>query len=207
MICIHKIKDKKRMEYGLYLLTGAVFKAYDDITDENKEISSFYLELLKVLLTTFTTLSFVKSPLFALFLCMASIMCLVDKSADTDFWKAWAIVPFITILFHIPHFLSLSFFDYAIRFSVLIGIILFLIGEHIAFPEDMSLQKYGFRIVLNLCFLLFIYLSNLYNYSFLVPLWLFGLGYFGTNLVYHFPTFLSYFSQESKKNETAISQT
>lgn len=182
------------MESILYLVTGSIFKVYDDITDGNKEVSSFHLELLKVLTTTLLTISFMKSPMFTFFFCVMAIFCLLNQSADTDFWKAGTVIPFLTVLFHIPYFLSLSFFDYSIRIAVLLIIVLFLFYEHISFPEDMSLQKYCFRILLNLFFILSIYVSNLYEYTFLNPLWLFGLGYFGTNLIYHFPTFLTYFS-------------
>lgn len=187
----------------VYVLTGAIFKAYDDITDGNIEISSFHHELLKVLTTTLLTTSFLKSPDLTFYFCITTIVCFINKSADTDFWKAGAMIPFISILFHIPYFMNLSMFDLSIRIltSLVITIVLFL--EHKFIPEDISIKKYITRIGLFVFHSSLAYLSILYGLEYLLAVSLFYAGYFGTNLIYHFPTFQTLAFPDDKNSNTS----
>lgn len=185
----------------LYLLTGVIFKGYDDITDGNIEISAFHHELLKVLTTTLLTISFLKNPALTFYFCITTLVCFINKSADTDFWKAGAVIPFISIFFHISYFMNLSIFDLTIHILISLIIIIILFLEHRFIPEDMSVKKYYTRIALFICHFSLAYLSIVYGLEYLVGVSLFYAGYFGTNLIYHFSTFLSYFETSASPDD------
>ena len=176
------------MEVALSLISGALYKLYDDITDNNTPISSLALEIIKVLLVTTTTIIMIKNPDIAFFCAVMSVMCYFVNQFDTDFWKGWAVTPFLILLFHTAYFMSLSSWNIGIRIVLSFFAILIIYLEAKMIPEEMSPRKYISR----LSFLGFeaaaAYFSSVYGFDYLVPGFLFFVGYFSANLSFHFPT-------------------
>ena len=176
------------MDIAISIASGALYKLYDDITDNNTPISSLTLEIIKVLLVTTTTIIMVKNPDVAFFFAVMSVICYVANQVDTDFWKGCALTPFLLVLLHASYFFQLSSWDVGIRFLLSILAVLIIYLEAKMIPEEMSPRKYVSR----LSFLGFeaagAYFANLYGFDYLVPGFLFFIGYFLSNLVFHFPT-------------------
>jgi hypothetical protein len=176
------------MEIALAITSGALYKLYDDITDNNTPISSLTLEIIKVLLVTTTTIIMVKNPDLTFFFAVMSVMCYFVNQFDTDFWKGWALTPFLLVLLHASYFFELSKWEIGIRIAQSIIAVLIIYLEAKLIPEEMSPRKYVSR----LSFLVFeaagAYVSTVYGFDYLVPIFLFFVGYFIANLVFHFPT-------------------
>ena len=130
----------------------------------------------------------VKNPDVGLFFAVMSIMCYFVNQFDTDFWKAWAITPFLIVLLNTPYFLQLSSWEIGIRIFFSILAILIIYVEAKTIPEEMSPRKYISRMTFLGAEATGAYLAQTYGFDYLVPGFLFFVGYFLCNLVFHFPT-------------------
>jgi hypothetical protein len=176
------------MELAISVFSGFIYKLYDDLTDNNIAISSLTMEFIKVFLVASTTFLMVKSTDLTLAFAMLSIMCFVVNQFDTDFWKAWASLPFLILLYHLPYFSSLSFRDIGVRLLLLslgLGIVYF---EAKLFPEEISLRKYASRISLAVASAILAYLASIYEFQYLVSTLLFFVGYHSSSVIFHFNT-------------------
>ena len=166
------------MEYLITFFSGVTHKLYDDIHDNNVEISPLNEEILKVLMTTLMTCMFLQNPVMsAFFLIIICIYWFVGK-IDLDFWKACISIPVITTIITFNR-ISLTIFD--IVFIFVVGGIMYC--EDGVFPEETSLYKSIFRFGLS-CVLSYIcWIIN--DNSFAVCVSLFLIGYLLSNIIFH----------------------
>jgi hypothetical protein len=176
------------MDIAVNIASGALYKLYDDVIDTNTPISSFHLEIIKVLLVMTTTIVMVKNQDLSFFFSIMTVMCYFVNQVDTDFYKAFAITPFLISLLNIPYLLTLSVQDIFIRLSITFLAILIIYLEAKMIPEEMSPRKYISRISLLAGEAILAYLAYIYGFEYLVPGFLFFVGYFLSNVLFHFPT-------------------
>ena len=192
------------MDFLLFICSGALYKLYDDITDTYTDISALTLEIIKVLLVATITIIMIKNPDIALFFAVMSIMCYFVNQFDTDFWRGLAITPFLISLFHIPYFIQLSSWDIGIRIGLSILGIVIIYAEAKMIPEEMSPRKYGSRIGFLGIEAAGAYLAQQYGFEYLVPGFVFFIGYFLANLVFHFPTVYKQLYEKETSDEKPL---
>jgi len=203
------------MENILYLTTGFLWKLLDDYTDNNVNVSESFIEFVKIFLTAFTSMSYLKNPDMDVFFILTAFQNYICGALDTPFWQGVSLLPFIAFPFHISYYLNLSsqkLLYHSLIFVFLIGI---MHAESMLFKEEMSLRKYISRIVLFSLTVIGAYLSSIVpGFEFIVPITLFYIGYFFTNLVFHFPTIykqvagqeIPVLKKEKDKDETTPSE-
>jgi hypothetical protein len=174
------------MEGIIAFSAGAVHKLYDDIHDNEIELSSFHMELVKVLMVTLMTILFLKSQSISVLFLIIIIICLYLGNIDSDFWKACMTMPVITTVVNLNSQFTISFTD------ILQKIILFLlfsgvfIGEHKIFTEETSVRKTIFRSSLAVIVSILIYLTTGFvSHPFIKMFGLFVIGYIIANLTFH----------------------
>jgi hypothetical protein len=174
------------MEGIIAFSAGAVHKVYDDIHDNQIELSSFHMELVKVLMVTLITILFLKSQSISILFLVIIGICLYLGNIDSDFWKACMPIPIITTVVNLDSPFSTSFTDI---FQKIILFLLFsgvFIGEHKIFTEETSVRKTIFRSSLAVIVSILIYLTRGFvSYPFIKMFGLFVIGYIIANLTFH----------------------
>jgi len=127
-------------------VSGILMKTYDDILDTNVQISPEYLELLKVLLVCFFTISFVRNTGLSVIAIIGTAICYMLNQVDSPFWQACMVIPLVTTLANYDKIVYVSLFDTLERiFAVLSMGIVFAAESHF-FPEEYSEQKVYVRM-------------------------------------------------------------
>ena len=145
----------------LALLSGIIFKIYDDVVDMKLvEQGSFYLELIKVLLVCFITLISIEDIYISLIFLFIGLHCIYIKTTDTPFWKACVIIPIITtaILLCTQSFIISN--DMMINISVITFIVICNYIENEAYPENKSKFKTLSRLICNSGYIYILYLVH-----------------------------------------------
>lgn len=189
------------MEGIVAFSAGAVHKLYDDIHDNQIELPSFYMELVKVLMVTLMTILFLKSQSISVLFLIIIIICMYLGNIDSDFWKACMTMPIITTVVNLDSQITTSFTDI---FQKIILFLLFsgvFIGEHKIFTEETSLRKTIFRSSLAVIVSILIYLTRGFvAYPFIKMFGLFVIGYIIANLTFHNAIKQSMASDTKKSN-------
>lgn len=174
------------MEGIIAFSAGAVHKLYDDIHDNQIELSSFHMELVKVLMVTLMTILFLKSQSISVLFLIIIVICIYQGNIDSDFWKACMTMPVITTVVNLDSPINTSLTDIAqkiILFLVFSGV---FIGEHKIFTEETSVRKTIFRSSLAVILAILIYLTRGFvSYPFIKMFGLFVIGYIVANLSFH----------------------
>ncbi len=133
------------------LLSGASCKFYDDIVDIWKITdSSLLLNGSQIALICFMTLFLIQDMTITLLFIAYTIICNLQGTADTVFWRAGGIVPVVALCYHL---LSADLLSQSLSLSLSqIGFILLtavgVYAESSTFPEEVSWKKFAARTAL-----------------------------------------------------------
>ena len=144
----------------LALLSGIIFKIYDDVVDMKLMEDSFYLELIKVALVCFITLIAIEDIYISLIFVCVSLHCVYIKTTDTPFWKACVIIPIITTIILLTTQVHSISNDTLINMGIIILIVICNYIENEAYPENKSNFKTLSRIVCNGGYIYLLYLVH-----------------------------------------------
>ena len=134
----------------LALLSGIIFKIYDDVVDMKLvEQDSFYLELIKVALVCFITLIAIEDLYISLIFLCIGLHCVYIKTTDTLFWKACVMIPIITTIILLFTESCIMTNDMLMNIGIIIVIVICNYIENEAYPENKSKFKTLSRIICN----------------------------------------------------------
>jgi hypothetical protein len=174
------------MESVVALLSGAVHKLYDDLADNNANISSQNLEIIKVLMVCLMTAAFMMNVGFSFFFLVLILVYWFVGKIDNEFWKACVPIPIITTLINIHKFEFIGVIDIIQRVVFIIWIAVMSIGEDKVFPEETSTPKTLFRLGMILVSVIILYFTQSFtSYPFIKTTGMFYVGYLSANLCYH----------------------
>jgi hypothetical protein len=131
------------------LLSGASCKFYDDIVDIWKVDNGILLEGAQIALICFMTLFLIQDMTITLLFIAYTIICNLQGTADTVFWKVGGLVPLVAVCYNL--LTPMSQINLLPSQSQIIFILLTAIGvyaESSAFPEEVSWEKVTTRIAL-----------------------------------------------------------
>lgn len=174
------------MDYGISLLAGAIHKYYDDIQDNEADLSPLFLESIKVLMVTIMTINFMRIPSFSLFFILSICIYGILGRIDSDFWKACIPIPILTLIVNYSQFTYLGIFNIIQHVITIVLLGIFMYFEDILVPEETSIRKTASRIgiIILFIFLLFL-LRNISSFPFIAAVLFFSMGYLMTNILYH----------------------
>jgi hypothetical protein len=175
------------MENMFGLLSGVVFKVYDDIQDNKIPLDPSYTELLKVLVVCIFTIMFMSDIGVSFLYIIICGYCWLVNQVDSVFWKSCLVIPVLTTLANLSKIQYGGIFDIFQRiiFTVIIGIFIFF--EDRSFPEEFSERKLMFRSSVSLILLLVIPMTaSLSAGKTITLLLLSGLGYCVTSVLTNF---------------------
>ena len=144
----------------LALLSGIIFKIYDDVVDMKLIEESFYLELIKVTLVCLITLIAIEDIYISLIFLCVGLHCVYIKTTDTPFWKACIMIPIITsiILLFTQSFTISN--DMLINICIITLIVICNYIENEAYPENKSKFKTLSRLICNGGYIYLLYLVH-----------------------------------------------
>jgi hypothetical protein len=133
----------------LPLFSGIFIKLYDDMHDNNIEISSDQKELLKVLIVCVCTLWFMSDLTLTIIAIFGTIVCYFVNQVDNEFWRACMVIPLVTLFINyneIPQFIGNTFLmKYTAFVFTVLAIGTYLENKFI--PEEFSITKLLIRII------------------------------------------------------------
>jgi hypothetical protein len=133
------------------LILGIVTKVYDDIVDINLNVSNNVVETLKSLIILFFTFT-AQNDFFFSFPCM--IVCMLNSGFDNPFWKSLLPVSAIITIYNLFGYTKNNLILKIIVALVVLSCILLIASfEEKLFPEEVSIEKIVFRILLICIFL------------------------------------------------------
>lgn len=145
------------------LLSGIIFKIYDDVVDMKLiEKDSFYLELIKVLLVCFITLICIEDLYISLIFLCVGLHCVYIKTTDTPFWKACVTIPIITTIILLCTRSCTISSDMITNIGIIVFIVICNYIENEAYPENKSKFKTLSRMICNIGYIYLLYLVH-YN--------------------------------------------
>jgi hypothetical protein len=130
------------------LLSGVTCKFYDDIVDIWKVDKGILLEGAQIALICFMTLFLIQDMTITLLFVAYTIICNLQGTADTVFWRAGGIVPLVAVCYHL---LSADSHLQSLSLSQIVFILLTAAGvyaESSIFPEEVSWKKVAARTAL-----------------------------------------------------------
>ncbi len=130
------------------LFSGASCKFYDDIVDiYNIKQPSLLLEGSQIALICFMTLFLIQDMTITLLFIAYTIICNLQGTADTVFWKAGGIVPVVAVCYHLLSADSQILpSQMQIAFIALTAVGVY--AESSTFPEEVSWKKLASRAAL-----------------------------------------------------------
>jgi hypothetical protein len=161
------------------LLSGATCKFYDDIVDIWKVDRGILLEGAQILLICFMTLFLIQDMTITLLFVAYTVICNLQGTADTVFWRAGGIVPLVAVCYHLL-LQSQMQMQMSLPLSQIAFILLTAAGvyaESSTFPEEVSWKKVAARIALLPIFATtyyFTYDNPEYHYLSLIAGWTVG---------------------------------
>ncbi len=175
----------------LSLSSGFFTKVYDDFNDN--KMPTKWMPLIQALVIVLTTLFMFQDIRIAIAMGLLTLVSILQKVIDTDFWRICAVMPFVVILLMSPSFKEIYFLESLIWFVM---IIVAAYAEDALFPEEKSIPKTAARTIFitSVAFFLAIPTSILgqvqlpYVGHFHVPdyirliMW-FCIGYFGNSVL------------------------
>jgi hypothetical protein len=144
----------------LALLSGIIFKTYDDVVDMKLIEDSFYLELIKVALVCFITLIAIEDIYISLIFVCVSLHCVYIKTTDTPFWRACVIIPIITTIIILCTQSCMISNDTLMNVGIIILIVICNYIENEAYPENKSDFKTLSRLICNGGYIYLLYLVH-----------------------------------------------
>jgi hypothetical protein len=179
------------MDYGISFLAGAIHKYYDDIQDNEADLSPLFLESIKVLMVTIMTINFMRIPSFSLFFILSICIYGILGRIDSDFWKACIPIPILTLIVNYSQFTYLGIFNIIQHVITIVLLGIFMYFEDILVPEETSIRKTASRIVVIVVFIFLLFLlRNISSFPFIAAVIFFSMGYLMTNILYHYDKLL-----------------
>ncbi len=164
------------MDIFLSAALGSVLKIYDDITDNNIQLSFTVMELLKSFIICIFTWLAKDDFTFALVTLLTLLGSYCVGGIDVPFWEAFIYISFFML------FVSKRINGSIIQQSVLIFFTLIgVIGESLLFPEEASTVKTISRIVISIGLIL-LHFVNFFNVPFFAKICVFAASYFLTSI-------------------------
>ena len=133
------------MNYLYPLLVGGVTKLYDDLSDKNIVTYPAIVESFKSVLISLLTIISLDDFYFS-FSCM--ILALFNCGIDNPFWESIAAVSAMLTIKNIPLMGTNVILKIGLTIAALIGFLIAAIFEDRLFPEEVSVEKIFFRIML-----------------------------------------------------------
>jgi hypothetical protein len=127
------------------IILGIVTKLYDDFTDMKMEKSPFIIESLKSLIILFMTLTCLNDFYLSFVILIGALF---DSGVDNPFWKTIIIIAIIMLIINLPKAGENIMKKLGIFSLMLIGILMAGYIEAKSFPEEVSIKKIIFRIIL-----------------------------------------------------------
>jgi hypothetical protein len=150
-------------------ILGIITKVYDDIIDINLKVSNEIISALQSLIILFFTFTSQNDFIFS-FAC--SVVSLLNKGFDNPFWKSLIIISIVLTIYNLPYCGNNILLKLFTALIALAGILTIAKFEDKLFPEEVSIEKIVFRILLLIIFGL---LSVLLYYN-ILPLPSFSVG-------------------------------
>lgn len=137
------------MDFVNPFMLGIVTKIYDDIVDIKLDVSTNIVHILQSLIILFFTLTAYNDFYFS-FPCV--IVSLLNSGFDNPFWKSVIPITIIITLFNIPYVGNNFILKILAATGAVLGILLLATFEDKLFPEEVSIEKIGFRSILMIVF-------------------------------------------------------
>jgi hypothetical protein len=179
------------------LFSGIFLKLYDDIHDNNIEISSDQKELLKVLIVCFFTVWFMLDLGCSFLFVIISIACYFLKQIDNEFWRACMTIPFITTFTNYNKFQFIGLIDFIERIGYILAFTFGIFVESNMFPEEFSINKLLFRLLIIILGIVVLHITQFFSSrNFIYSMTYFVIGYNITSVLgnlykIHDPTILN----------------
>jgi hypothetical protein len=178
------------------LFSGIFLKLYDDIHDNNIEISSEEKELLKVLIVCFFSVWFMLDLGCSFLFVIISIACYFLKQIDNEFWRACMLIPFITTFTNYNKFQFIGIIDFMERIGYILAFTGGIFVESNIFPEEFSISKLLFRLLISILAIVVLHITQFFSSrNFIYSMTYFVIGYNMTSVIgnlykIHDPTIL-----------------
>jgi hypothetical protein len=137
------------MDFVNPFMLGIVTKIYDDIVDIKLDVSTNIVHILQSLIILFFTLTAYNDFYFS-FPCV--IVSLLNSGFDNPFWKSVIPVTIITTILNIPYVGNNFILKILAATAAVLGILVLAFFEDKLFPEEVSIEKIGFRSMLMVVF-------------------------------------------------------
>ena len=143
------------------VITGALIKIFDDISDNNIDCPSLPLNVLKTTMFCFSTiLLMVDISLAFSVACFTIPLCYISNEIDNDDWKSFILVPYFVLLINWDSLYIIYDNLYQICVTDIILSVI-LVAEAKLFDHEYSRTKLLFRIGALVVFCnVFLYLGN-----------------------------------------------
>ena len=177
------------------LLSGVTCKFYDDVVDIWKaEPGGFLLEGSQIALICFLTLFLIQDITITVLFVVYTIICNLQGTADTVFWRAGGIVPLVAVCYHICNWqmdtsqmqqpqMQQPQILLSAAFIILTAVGLF--AESATFPEEVSWRKLLGRAALIPIFsAIYYYTYDTPNLHFLPLIAAWTIGYNGVSIAF-----------------------
>jgi len=177
------------------LLSGVTCKFYDDVVDIWKaEPGGFLLEGSQIALICFLTLFLIQDITITALFVVYTIICNLQGTADTVFWRAGGIVPLVAVCYHICNWqmdtsqmqqpqMQQPQILLSAAFIILTAVGLF--AESATFPEEVSWRKLLGRAALIPIFsAIYYYTYDNHNLHFLPLIAAWTIGYNGVSIAF-----------------------
>jgi hypothetical protein len=195
------------MEYGVAFLAGIFHKLYDDIHDNNVELSSLSFETIKLMMVATMTMFLMQNPIVSVFVFLAIGIYGWLGKIDTDVWKACIPISFVIFLVQWKDFLTVASLTTLSQLFFFMIIAFGMYVEDKLFPEETSISKSLFRIGIVFGSAGVLWFSrNLSLMTSSFPIVFFIIGYLLTSILFHYKTLLSVFVQTPSSQSTSLAK-
>ena len=138
------------MGYLVPLLLGGITKLYDDISDHEMEAHAGVIESFKSVLISLFTLACLDDFYFS-FTCI--LLALLNCGIDSPFWQSIAVVAVMLTIRNLPLAGDHVLFKLGLTVMACAGFLVGCIFEDRLFPEEVSVEKIFFRVMLIIGFM------------------------------------------------------
>jgi len=168
---------------ALALSSGFFTKVYDDFNDN--KMPTKWMPVIQALVIVLTTLFMFQDIRIAIAMGLLTLVSILQKVIDTDFWRICAVMPFLVVLLMLPSFKEIYLLESVLWFIV---IVIGAFVEDGLFPEEKSLPKSAARTIFITSLLLLLGIPKSIAGHYYIPhyirliMW-FCVGYFGNSVL------------------------
>jgi hypothetical protein len=168
---------------ALALSSGFFTKVYDDFNDN--KMPTKWMPVIQALVIVLTTLFMFQDIRIAIAMGLLTLVSILQKVIDTDFWRICAVMPFLVVLLMSPSFKEIYLLESVLWFIV---IVIGAFVEDGLFPEEKSLPKSAARTIFITSLLLLLGIPKSIAGHYYIPQYIrlimwFCVGYFGNSVL------------------------